>query len=52
MAAEHPEIVKRLAAKLEAWHEKALAARVTPEAGTAELSPEERERLRALGYLQ
>jgi arylsulfatase A-like enzyme len=52
VAAEHPEVVKRLAAKLEAWHQKALAARVTPETGSAQLSPEERERLRALGYVQ
>jgi arylsulfatase A-like enzyme len=52
VAAEHPEIVKRMAAKLQAWHEKALAAKVTPDEGSAELSPEERERLQALGYVQ
>jgi arylsulfatase A-like enzyme len=52
VAAEHPEIVKEMATKLEAWHEKALAARVAPDEGSAELSPEERERLRALGYVQ
>jgi arylsulfatase A-like enzyme len=52
VAAEHPEIVKRMAAKLEAWHEKALAAKVKPDEGSAEISPEEREKLRALGYLQ
>jgi arylsulfatase A-like enzyme len=52
VAPAHPEVVQRLAAKLEAWRQEALAARVAPDAGTAELSPEERERLRALGYLQ
>jgi len=52
VAAEHPEIVKQMAAKLEAWHEKALAAKVTPDEGSAELSADEREKLRALGYLQ
>jgi arylsulfatase A-like enzyme len=52
VAAEHPEVVKRLAGRLDAWHQKALAARVKPDAGTADLSSEERERLRALGYLQ
>jgi len=52
VAAEHPEIVERMAATLEAWHEKALAARVAPDEGSAELSPEELEKLRALGYVQ
>ena len=52
VAAEHPEVVKRLAGQLDAWHQKALAARVKPDAGTAEVTSEERERLRALGYLQ
>jgi hypothetical protein len=52
VAAEHPDVVKQLAVKLEAWHQKALAAKVKPDAGTADLGPEERERLRALGYLQ
>jgi arylsulfatase A-like enzyme len=52
VAADHPDVVKRLAVKLETWHQKALAARVKPDAGTADLSPEERDRLRALGYLQ
>jgi arylsulfatase A-like enzyme len=52
VAAEHPDVVKRLAAQLEAWHQKALAARVKPDEGKAELSSEERDRLRALGYVQ
>jgi arylsulfatase A-like enzyme len=52
VAAEHPDVVKRLAAQLDAWHQKALAARVKPDAGTTDLSPEERDRLRALGYVQ
>jgi arylsulfatase A-like enzyme len=52
VAADHPEIVERLAAKLEAWHEQALEARVEPDSEGAEASAEEMEKLRALGYVQ
>jgi len=52
VAAEHTEIVERLAEKLEAWHARALRARVEPDEGQADVSPEELEKLRALGYLQ
>ncbi|HEV8629872.1 MAG TPA: sulfatase [Thermoanaerobaculia bacterium] len=52
MAAEHPEVVARLAQELADWHAKALAARHPAEAATARLAPEELERLRALGYVQ
>lgn len=52
LAADHPEVVSRLAAQLERWREGAQAARL-PEAERAEdLSAEERERLRSLGYVQ
>jgi uncharacterized sulfatase len=52
VAADHPEIVERLAAKLEAWHEQATEARVEPDSVGAEASAEEMEKLRALGYVQ
>jgi arylsulfatase A-like enzyme len=52
VAAEHPEEVKRLAAELERWREKAEAERLKGDLETAsQASPEELERLRALGYL-
>jgi arylsulfatase A-like enzyme len=52
VAAAHPDVVERLARKLKGWEEQARAARVSPEAGTAEASEEELARLRALGYVQ
>ncbi len=41
--------MKRLAARLEEWHANALAVRI--ESDTADLSAEEIQRLRSLGYL-
>ena len=52
VAADHPEVVERLAAELATWHEKALAAQVKPDKSTEGLSPEQIKRLRSLGYLQ
>jgi len=52
VAAQHPEIVARLSQRLTAWREKSVKARKPAEAATANLSPEEVERLRSLGYLQ
>jgi arylsulfatase A-like enzyme len=49
VAAEHPEVVERLAGMIASWQEAALAARL-PSDGDAEMSPEELEQLRALGY--
>lgn len=51
VAAEHPEVVGRLKARLATWHESAVAARVEPEAD-AEVSPAELQQLRALGYVE
>jgi arylsulfatase A-like enzyme len=51
IAAEHPEVVERLARVLESWHARALEARVETEAADADLSSGEIEKLRALGYL-
>jgi arylsulfatase A-like enzyme len=51
VAAEHPEVVERLKARLTAWHQMAVAARVESEAD-AEMSPEQLQQLRALGYVE
>ena len=51
VAADHPEIVERLAAKLASWHEEAMAARVEADGESAEISEDEMEKLRALGYV-
>lgn len=53
VAGEHPEVVARLAEMLSAWRRKAVEDRlaVNVEEGS-DLSPEELERLRALGYVQ
>lgn len=51
VAAEHPEVVERLAGYLAGWHARALEARVGTTSADAEISPEEAEKLRALGYL-
>jgi arylsulfatase A-like enzyme len=53
VAAEHPDVVERLARELEAWHAKASAAKLPPDAAaTQQMSPEQLDRLRALGYVQ
>ena len=52
VADEHPEVVKELAAELERWREMATSKKLPSDADTAaSASPEELERLRALGYL-
>jgi arylsulfatase A-like enzyme len=53
VASEHPEIVERMAQQLEAWHKWALERKL-PSDGEAEseLSAEELQRLRSLGYVQ
>ncbi len=51
VAAQNPEVVERLAAMLEQWREQATAARLPSDAEIQEdLSTEELERLRSLGY--
>ncbi len=53
LAPAHPERIRDLAARLEEWRKKALSDR--EESGkndTENLSPEELERLRSLGYIQ
>ncbi|MDX1383177.1 MAG: sulfatase-like hydrolase/transferase, partial [Thermoanaerobaculia bacterium] len=51
VAADHPEVVERLAPLLDSWHESAKAAHIAPDAATEDMSPEELERLRSLGYV-
>jgi arylsulfatase A-like enzyme len=52
VAAQHPEKVKELAAELERWRQMATSKKLASDADTAaSASPEELERLRALGYL-
>ena len=51
LAADNPDVVASMAEELDAWHERALAARIE-EADAADLTPEEEARLRALGYIQ
>jgi arylsulfatase len=53
VAAAHPDIVARLSREETAWRARALAARLPPDGESQHtLSAEERERLRALGYVQ
>ena len=52
VAAEHPEKVEELAAELQRWLRMATSKKLASDADTAaNASPEELERLRALGYL-
>jgi iduronate 2-sulfatase len=53
LASENPEIVGRLAKQLEAWHKWALANQLPSDGEAAsEMTSEELERLRSLGYVQ
>lgn len=53
LAADHPEIVKRLAGLLETWRLDAVAKRLPNDADAIDsLSDKELERLRSLGYIQ
>ncbi len=53
VAGAHPEIVSRLAKQIAAWRARAESERVKPDAAATEkMSPDQIERLRALGYIQ
>src|SRR5262245_39489408 len=53
VAGRHPDVVQRMAKELAAWRTVAERARLKPDGeGTAAMSREELERLRALGYIQ
>jgi arylsulfatase A-like enzyme len=53
LAAQHPDEVARLAKALDGWKQMAQAARLTPDTeGMKNLSPEQLQRLRSLGYIR
>lgn len=53
LAAQHPERVAEMKAVLDAWQEKALAARLVADSeAERSMSQQELERLRSLGYVQ
>jgi arylsulfatase A-like enzyme len=52
VAQDHPEVVAELKAVIERWQESAIAARLKQDEGAeGDLSADELERLRALGYI-
>lgn len=53
VAAQHPDVVARLAKALDGWKQMAESARLKPDAETTKnLSPEQLQRLRSLGYVR
>ncbi|MGH9462635.1 MAG: hypothetical protein ACRD1X_15575, partial [Vicinamibacteria bacterium] len=53
VAAEHPDVVERLAKQLEAWKRMATQARLKPDSEATEgMSAEQLEQLRSLGYVR
>ncbi len=53
VASQHPEVVARLAKQIETWRARAESERLKPDAAsTDKMSPEQLDRLRALGYIQ
>ncbi|MDA0205462.1 MAG: hypothetical protein O3A53_14315 [Acidobacteria bacterium] len=52
IAAEHADIVEQMKQELEEWRESALAARLSAVDSTADMTPQEIEKLKSLGYLQ
>jgi arylsulfatase A-like enzyme len=53
VAEQNPEIVQQLAKELKLWKQKAISVKLKPDTeSTSNMSPEEIERLRSLGYIQ
>lgn len=53
VAGQHPEVVKRLQQRISTWRKSAMASRLPSDKESSRaMTPEERERLRSLGYLQ
>ena len=53
LAAHHPDVVARLSKALDGWRQMASAARLKPDAeATKNLTPEQLQRLRSLGYVR
>ena len=52
-AAQHPEVVARMAATLDAWRRRAEAERLPSDAvAESQMSAEELQQLRSLGYIR
>ncbi len=52
VADEHPDVVEKLLAELQAWRDLTQAGKLPPADSTEGLSDEELQRLRSLGYIQ
>jgi arylsulfatase A-like enzyme len=53
VAAEHPDVVERLAKSLDAWHQMAKAAKLKPDSElTKGMTKEQLDQLRSLGYVK
>ena len=53
VAAEHPDVVQRLAKSLDAWHQMAQAAKLKPDSELAKgMTKEQLDQLRSLGYVK
>ena len=53
VSSQHPDVVARLSKALDGWKQMAQAARLKPDAETTKnLSPEQLQRLRSLGYVR
>jgi arylsulfatase A-like enzyme len=52
VAAEHPDIIERLKGELESWHKMVEAGQLPETVSEENLSPQELERLRSLGYIK
>jgi hypothetical protein len=53
VTAEHPDVVERLGKTLDARHRMALEAKLKPDCeDTKEMTAEQLERLRSLGYVK
>jgi len=51
VADQHPDVVADLRLQLEQWREMTEAQKVKPDGAGGDISPEELEQLRALGYV-
>jgi hypothetical protein len=53
VADKHPDVVQRLAKAIEGWRAMATAARLKPDTeATGNMTPEQLQRLRSLGYIR
>jgi arylsulfatase A-like enzyme len=52
LAGENPDVVERMKKELDAWRKSAVEAKLSAEDSTVDMTPQEIERLKGLGYLQ